>query len=137
MLLALGWAAFGASIPTRTAPAFVVDIIVGAAVFCCLGYALACVIRNDDAAQPVVQAITLPLYFISGVFIAAGVLPNWLLDIGDLFPVRHLAAALLAAYNPHTTGSGFRWGDLAVVAAWGAAGLVVALRRFSWLPRGV
>jgi ABC-2 type transport system permease protein len=137
VLLALGWAAFGASIPTRTAPAFVVDIIVGAAVFCCLGFALSCVIGNADAAQPVVQAIALPLCFISGVFIPAGELPNWLVKIGDVFPIRHLASALLAAYNPHTTGSGFRWGDLAVLAAWGAAGLLFAIRRFRWLPRGV
>jgi hypothetical protein len=52
VLLAIGWAAFGASIPTRTAPAFVVDIILGAAIFCCLGFALSTVIGNADAAQP-------------------------------------------------------------------------------------
>jgi hypothetical protein len=59
---------------------------------------------------------------------------------GSLMSVRSsrpaLAAALLAAYNPHTTGSGLQWGDLAVLAAWGAAGLIIAVRRFTWLPRG-
>jgi ABC-2 type transport system ATP-binding protein len=59
-----------------------------------------------------------------------------LAGIGKVFPVERLAAALLAAYNPYTTGSGMRWGDLAVVAAWGAAGLIIAIRRFRWLPRG-
>jgi ABC-2 type transport system permease protein len=78
----------------------------------------------------------LPLSFISGIFIATSELPGWLAGIGQVFPVEHLAAALLAAYNPYTTGSGMRWGDLAVVAAWGAAGLIIAVRRFSWLPRG-
>ena len=39
VLLVIGWAAYGASIPGRTAPAFVLDIIVGAVVFCCLGFA--------------------------------------------------------------------------------------------------
>jgi hypothetical protein len=57
------------------------------------------------------------------------------IDAGKTFPVHALADALLAAYNPHTTGSGLRWGDLAVLAAWGAAGLIIAVRRFSWLPR--
>jgi len=136
LLLVIGWAAYGASIPGRTAPAFVVDIVAGAAVFCCLGFAVASLIRTVDAAQPVVQAIVLPLSFISGVFIATSELPGWLADIGKVFPVEQLVAALVAAYNPHTTGSGFRWGDLAVLAVWGAAGLIIATRRFNWLPRG-
>jgi ABC-2 type transport system permease protein len=136
LLLAIGWAAYGANIPGRTAPAFTLDVIVGAVAFCCLGFAVASLVSNVDAAQPVVQAIVLPLSFISGVFIPTSVLPGWLADIGKIFPVEHLTAALLAAYNPYTTGSGLRWGDLAVVAAWGAAGLIVAVRRFSWLPRG-
>jgi len=136
VLLAIGWAAYGASIPGRTAPAFALDVITGAVVFCCLGFAVASLVGNVDAAQPVVQAIVLPLSFISGVFVATSALPSWLADIGKAFPVEPLAAALLAAYNPHTTGSGLRWGDLAVLAAWGAAGLIVAVRRFRWLPRG-
>jgi hypothetical protein len=48
----------------------------------------------------------------------------------------HLAAALVAAYNPHATGSGLRWGDLTVLADWGLAGLVFASLRFRWLPHG-
>jgi hypothetical protein len=35
---------------------------------------------------------------------------------------------------PQTTGSGFAWGDLAVVAAWGLAGLLIAVRRFQAEP---
>jgi ABC-2 type transport system permease protein len=136
VLLVIGWAAYGANIPSRTAPAFVLDVITGAIAFCCLGFAVASLISNVDAAQPVVQAIVLPLSFISGVFIPTSVLPSWLAGIGKVFPVEHLVAALLAAYNPHTTGSGMRWGDLAVLVAWGAAGLIIATRRFRWLPRG-
>jgi ABC-2 type transport system permease protein len=59
-----------------------------------------------------------------------------LLDIAAVFPVRHMAAALLAVYNPATKGSGAHWGDLAVIAGWGVFGLIVAVRRFSWLPKG-
>jgi ABC-2 type transport system permease protein len=136
VLLAIGWAAYGANIPGRTAPAFILDVVVGAIAFCCLGFAVASLVGNVDAAQPVVQVIVLPLSFISGVFVATSNLPGWLADIGKVFPIEHLVAALLAAYNPHTTGSGMRWGDLAVLAAWGAAGLITAVRRFRWLPRG-
>ena len=40
------------------------------------------------------------------------------------------------AYDPATTGSAFAPGHLAVIAAWGVAGLLVAARRFSWTPQG-
>ncbi|HXW34891.1 MAG TPA: ABC transporter permease [Acidimicrobiales bacterium] len=136
VLLALGWLAYSAHIPGRTAPVFILDVIVGAAVFCCLGFALAAFIKDAESAQPVVQAIVLPLCFISGVFIPVAVLPKWLADIGKVFPIHALSAALLAAYNTHTRGSGFSWSDLAVLGAWGLVGLVVALRHFSWLPSG-
>jgi len=135
LLLAIGWLFYRASVPGRTAPALAVTIIVGAISFCCLGFALASVIRDQDAAQPVTQAAILPLYFISGVFVAVSVLPHWLVDIADVFPVRHLAAALLTTYNPHTTGAGVAWGDLLIVALWGIGGLAIALWRFSWVPR--
>jgi ABC-2 type transport system permease protein len=135
VLLVIGWTAYGAHIPSRTAPAFLLDIIVGALVFCCLGFAAASVIKKADAAQPVVQAVILPLCFLSGVFIPILELPHWLIDVGKVFPVHALADSLLAAYNPHTVGSGLNWVDLAVLAAWGTAGLIIAIRRFSWLPR--
>ena len=78
ILLGIGWAAYGAHVPARTAPALAVTVIVGTFSFCCLGYALTSIIRNEDAAQPITQAVMLPLYFISGVFVSATVLPHWL-----------------------------------------------------------
>jgi ABC-2 type transport system permease protein len=136
VLLVIGWVAYGASIPGHTAPAFVLDIIVGAAAFCCLGFAVSTLINSIDAVQPVIWATVLPLCFISGIFIPISELPGWLARIGYVFPIHPLAAALLEAYNPHTTGSGLNWGYLAILAAWGVAGLVIAVRRFSWLPHG-
>ena len=136
VLLGIGWAAYGAHVSSRTALALAVTVVTGAASFCCLGYALTSLIRNEDAALPAAMATTLPLYFISGVFVAVTVLPHWLADAGEIFPFRHLANALLVAYNPHTTGLGFAGKDLLIVAAWGTAGLLIAIRKFSWLPLG-
>jgi ABC-2 type transport system permease protein len=136
VLLGIGWAAYGAHVPGRTALALVITVVIGAASFCCMGYALTSLIRNEDAALPTTQALLLPLYFISGVFVTVTILPHWLADIGEVFPVRHLASALLVAYNPHTAGLGFATSDLLVVAAWGIAGFLIAVRTFSWLPRG-
>jgi ABC-2 type transport system permease protein len=136
ILLGIGWAAYSAHVPGRTALALAVTVIIGAASFCCLGYALTSLVHNEDAALPSTQAILLPLYFISGVFVSVTILPRWLADVGNVFPVRHLADALLVAYNPHTTGLGFAGQDLLIVAAWGIAGLLIAIRKFSWLPLG-
>jgi ABC-2 type transport system permease protein len=135
VLLAIGWAAFGAHIPARTAPAFLLDIVVGALAFGCLGFALTSLVKAADAAQPVVLAIVLPLYFISGVFIPTPLLPHWLIDIGTVFPVHALADALVAVYNPHLAGSGLDWSDLGVLVVWGIVALAFANRRFSWLPQ--
>ena len=135
LLIVIGWAGFGAHIPGRTSPAFLLDVVVGAVVFACLGFAVASLVKNSDGAQPVVLAVILPLCFISGVFIPILELPHWLVDAGRIFPVHALADALLGAYNPHTVGSGVNWVDLAVLAGWGVAGLAVAIRRFSWMPR--
>jgi len=51
VLLGIGWAAYGARVPGRTAPALAAAVVVGAASFCCLGYALTSLIRNEDLAQ--------------------------------------------------------------------------------------
>lgn len=136
VLLGVGWAGYGAHVPARTAAALAVTVVVGAVSFCCLGYAVASFIRDQDSAQPLTQALVLPLYFISGVFVAVSSLPHWLVDVAGVFPVRHLASALLVAYNPHTTGSGLAATDLLILGAWGAGGLLVALRRFRWTPVG-
>jgi ABC-2 type transport system permease protein len=57
------------------------------------------------------------------------------LQFADLFPIRHFFEAFFTAWSPTTTGAGFEWGQLAVVAIWGVAGLLIAVRTFRWEPR--
>jgi ABC-2 type transport system permease protein len=83
----------------------------------------------------VINGSILPLLFISNVFIPTSSAPTWLNDFASLFPVVHLANALHASFNPFVTGSGFEWKDLAVMVAWGVAGVVISMRYFSWEPR--
>jgi ABC-2 type transport system permease protein len=112
-----------------------VTLAVGAISFSCLGFALAAAIPTAEAAPAVTNATVLPLYFLSGVFIPQDELPNGVLNFADAFPIRHFFEAMFTTWNPHTTGAGFEWGDLAVVAAWGLVGLIVAVRFFRWEPR--
>jgi len=133
-LLLIGRFAYGVRLPAETLPGVVLTAIVGAIAFCCLGYALSTAIRSADAAQPMVQAIMLPLYFISGVFIPNVNLPRWLRDVAKVFPVEHLAGGLRHAFDPATHGVGIVWSDLGVLALWGVVGLAIALTRFVWTP---
>jgi ABC-2 type transport system permease protein len=134
VLLAVGRFAYGVHLPTSTIPGVALTAVVGSACFCILGYALSTAIESADAAQPMVQAIILPLYFISGVFIPNVNLPSWLRHVAEFFPVQHLADGLHHAYDPAVTGAGIVWSDIGVLGLWAAFGLVVALRRFSWTP---
>ncbi|MEK7247025.1 MAG: ABC transporter permease, partial [Chloroflexota bacterium] len=126
---------YGVDMPTNTMPAFIVTVAVAAAAFCALGLALTSVIPNSDASPAITNASILPLFFISNVFIQMDDPPVWLDTTGDIFPVKHFAEALGTVFNPYTSGAGFEWGHLAVIAAWGVFGAVVALRFFTWEPR--
>jgi ABC-2 type transport system permease protein len=136
LLLAIGSVFYGVSLPTHTVPAVAAAAVLGALTFCSVAYAVASFIGPVDSAQPIVQATLLPLYFISGVFVPQNQISSWLGNVASVFPVRHLSNALVAAYDPGTTGSGIQATDLAVLAAWAVGGLLVALARFSWMPRG-
>jgi ABC-2 type transport system permease protein len=136
VIVAIGRIAYGVHLPGSTIPAVALAVVIGAASFCCLAFALASFISNADSAQPVVQATMLPLYFISGVFIPRDQLSGTLKDIAGVFPVSHLNDALFKAFDPSTSGVGISTGNLLIVLAWGVAGLVIALWRFSWSPMG-
>lgn len=132
----LGRIVYGVSIPGETLPAVLVTLVIGAASFACLGFALTVIIPSEQAAPAVTNAIALPLYFISGIFIPENEIPDGVLHFADLFPFRHFFEAFFNAFDPNTTGIGFEWGNLAIVAAWGLAGLVIAALFFRWTPRG-
>jgi ABC-2 type transport system permease protein len=135
VIVVIGRILYNVHLPTSTLPAFVLGVAIGAASFCCLSFAVSTFIPSEDAAQPIIQAIILPLYFISGVFVPKDQLSSTLRHIANVFPVSHLNNALFKAFDPGTTGSGISGSDLLILAAWGAAGLLVALRRFSWAPQ--
>jgi ABC-2 type transport system permease protein len=137
ILLVIGRVAYGVRVRTEAIPGLVLTVGVGAACFCCISYAVASFIHSEDSAQPIIQAVVLPLYFISGVFIPKAQLSSTLRDVGNIFPIGHLNEALFKAFDPTATGAGIAGSDLLILAVWGVAGLLVGLRRFSWAPQGV
>jgi ABC-2 type transport system permease protein len=117
VVILIGVAAYGVHLSVSALPALALAVAVGSVAFACLGYATSCVVGSADAAQPAVLAITLPLAFISGVYIPFVRLPSALQHVAQLFPLQHLVAALGRGFLPGTTG--IAWTDLLVLAGWG------------------
>jgi ABC-2 type transport system permease protein len=134
LLAVIGGILYGVDVPWDRLPAILLTLVIGAASFCCLGIALTAVIPSQDAAAAIVNALLLPLYFLSGVFIPEDQLPSGVITFADLFPVRHFFDAFFDAYVP-AGGPAVSWDNLAVVALWGLAGLLLAIKFFRWTPR--
>ena len=126
---------YGVELPGATLPALLLAVLVGVVALAGLGFAAAALVPSENAAPPVANAIVLPLEFISGVFIPSEAIPGWMDSIASVFPVKPLFDAILTAFDPSTTGAGIAWADLAVLAAWGVAGVLLALKFFRWSPR--
>jgi ABC-2 type transport system permease protein len=118
----------------RLLPAAVVTLVVGAATLAALGLAVASLVRDADQAQPVAQLTFLPLSFVSGIWYPLSGAPDWLVHLANFFPLAHLVDAFDACFQPQTSGGGWQAGDLLVMAAWCAVGVLVAVRRFRWEP---
>ena len=132
--LTLGVVAYDLDIEAAKVPAAVVTFLVGVTAFAALGMAVAGLCPSASAASAVANAIILPMAFVSGIFIPLEDPPTWLATLGDVLPLKPFAESFQDAFNPAVEPPAFDWADLAKVAAWGIAGLLVALRWFRWEP---
>lgn len=110
--------------------ALALTLVLGAASFCALGVGVASLIRNSEAAPAVVQFIQFPLVFISGSYFP--IHSDVMNTIAGVLPVKPFNDAMLA---PFAHQGGFQWKELAVLAAWGVVGALIAVRSFRWDPR--
>jgi ABC-2 type transport system permease protein len=115
--------------------ALVVFVALGVVCFASLGVALSHAIPNFDSAPAYVNAVFLPVIFISGVFYDADNVPRVLRDIAEVLPLKHLIDGLSGAM---VSGDGLSHNavGLLVLALWAAAGCLLAVRGFSWEARG-
>ena len=109
----------------------VVFTLVGVVAFASLGIAFSHAIPNFDAAPAYVNAVFLPLIFISGTFYSTASLPGVLDAAARALPLKHVIDGLRASI---VTGSGLghHIGALLALVAWSIAGITLALRYFRW-----
>jgi ABC-2 type transport system permease protein len=132
-LFLLGRALYGTPFPSDIG-SFVATIVIGAAVFAALGTATASVIRSAEGSSAVVNFILLPMAFLSGAFGPTEGYPAVLRAIGDVLPLTYFVKLVNAVYL-HGDGVWSQPGALAILAAWGVAGLIFTIFKFSWEPR--
>jgi ABC-2 type transport system permease protein len=132
-LLILGLAAFDASMPENPA-GFAGAVVFGSACFAGLGVGAASLIRSSEGVSAVVNVIVLPMAFLSGSFGPTDEYPAFLEAIADVLPLTYYLDLVNGVY---LDGESFfaDLGALAMTAGWGAVGVVIALRRFGWMPR--
>jgi ABC-2 type transport system permease protein len=134
LTIVFGIIVYGVHVPEHIG-ALILTLAVGAGTFCALGLAMTAVIPNAEAAPAIINGVLLPLVFISGTFFPVD--PSSVLArIADYFPVRHFITSMFNAFDPaHASSTGLSGNDLIIMAAWGVAGLFLAIRRFRWEPR--
>jgi len=131
-LFLLGRVLYGTPFPPDWG-SFVATVVIGAGAFAALGTATASVIRSAEGSSAVVNFILLPMAFLTGAFGPAHGYPTFLRAIGDVLPLKYFVKLVNAVY---LHGHGF-WTQpeaLAVLGAWGAAGLVFTIFKFRWEP---
>ena len=132
-IFALGRGLFDAALPTEWL-SLALALVVGVAGFAGIGLGAASLIRSAEGSSAVVNVILLPMAFLSGAFGPTDDYPEVLQAIGDVLPLTYFIDLVRSIYLDHEQ-LWQHWDDIGIVLAWGAVGLAIALRRFSWEPR--
>jgi ABC-2 type transport system permease protein len=112
----------------------IVFVVVGVVCFAALGVAFAHVIPNFESTAAYVNAVFLPVVFVSFYAFDTKSAPALVRNLADALPLKPLIEGL---YGAMVTGSSLssNLGALAVMGGWGVVGLGFAVRGFSWERR--
>ena len=103
--------------------------LLGGVVFLTQGYAIAGWARTENQVPAIANVITLPQFFLSGVFFSKEAAPAVIRPLTDLLPLTFLNDALREISVQGASLWDVR-GDLLGLAVWGALGFALAVRLF-------
>lgn len=143
LLIAAAAVAFQVPLPSDAGAwvTFAWVFLLGVTTCAILGIGLASLPRSGKSASAVIIPIVLVLQFISGVYIQFTMLPEWLQQIANVFPLAWLAHAMRAAFLPEafqTLEAGGEWnlaGVAIVCGIWLVVGLVLTRVTFRWIRK--
>ncbi|MCT2582733.1 ABC transporter permease [Actinophytocola gossypii] len=143
LLLAVGMALYDLSLPTEAARWFTFAWVFVLSVISCalLGIAISGIARSAQSAGAVTQLPFIALLFMSGVYIPIAGLPDWMLQVGSLFPIKWAAQGFRSVFLPDSmmaqeAAGSWELGTTALMlGAWCVIGLVLCLATFRWTNR--
>ena len=103
--------------------------VLGSALFLCLGFAVTGFVTTENQAPAIMQLVTLPQMFLSGVFFSRDVVPAFLKPISDYLPLTFLNDALRQVATAGASIGEIR-GDLLGIVIWAAVTFFLAFRFF-------
>ena len=109
----------------------VVFVIAGVVCFAALGVAFAHLIPNFESTAAYVNAVFLPVVFVSFFVFDTKSAPAFVRDIAEALPLKPLIEGLSGAMVSGV-GLSSNLNALAVIALWGVFGLYFAVRGFAW-----
>lgn len=115
--------------------------LLGVSTCAILGIGLSGLPRSGKSASAVIIPIVLVLQFISGIYIQFSMLPEWLQNIANLFPLAWLAHGMRAVFLPDSYAAvevGGEWnlaGVAIVCGIWLVVGLIVTRLTFRWIRK--
>jgi ABC-2 type transport system permease protein len=130
IVILAGRAFFGIGWPQHWL-ALLVFVAAGVVSLAALGVAFAHVIPNFESTAAYVNAVFLPVVFLSFYVFDSHSAPGFLRSIAEALPLKPLIAGLSGAM---VTGAGIssNLDGLAVIGLWGVFGIYLAVRGFSW-----
>jgi ABC-2 type transport system permease protein len=134
LLGAVGRLVFDASVP-RDLAAVALTLLVGAAVFSALGFAIGSLIPGGEAAWAIVTAVYVPMVFLGGVFFPIDTLPASLKALTQALPSTHLLVLLRGVFLEGRGVTDYPQSAV-VLGLWFVAALGVSLRTFRWVDEG-
>lgn len=135
VLMAIGMIVYDVPSPGERLIGFIAYVLLGAACLSSVAIALTSFLRTEAAASSVGPFAVVILSFNSGVFIPTEQLPDWLYDIGRIFPLAPLADGLQRCLIEEG-GTGLTASNVALLGFWLAGSAVIASRTFKWEPQG-
>lgn len=106
-------------------------IILGGVGFASLGLAVSGIAKNENTAAPLANIISLPMMFLSGVFIPHSVIPDWVVAFAKWLPLTFLADAMREMVNSGETLF-IQGGSILGLAVWAIICFGLAARAFRW-----
>lgn len=110
---------------------FVLSAASGAVAFSGIGVLAACRVGHNQAAYGIMNALTIPMTIVSGIFFSWTRFPAWLHPVVEWLPLTVLAD-LLRSISSEGAGAGHALPRILILCAWGLVCGTLGLRVFRW-----